>query len=714
MPYGRRSYGRGAYGVAGTDAPTGPQTHALSGALTISVTASGTLDAPSHALSGTTGVTLTFAGDLRTPHPLAGSTGIALTGEVTRVTLTHPLAGGTGVTVTAAAAMAQPSHPLSGTTGVKVTASAHKLTVADATSYTATGNTTAGSSTVTSSPGTFAGSAEDGTVSGPGIPAGTTITSVSSDGSTATLSSPATASSGATLTIVPAVPPLYEIKVGRWIGTTWTVDTAFERANLDYVEQILNEPWAAEFHLHTLDSQAAQLAPDLLGGRREVQIFRDGRCIFWGVPLQARADLEFVRFSCVGLLWYYTRRYFGPVQNNYLSPNEDFEAGLTNWAGVNTTATISTEWRALGTQSVKLVQTTDGQDGYLYRRYTTTTTTQPVFFAVKALCHIKGSGWVGPAYEERGLYVEQQSTPGGAAVGEVKWEPINEHTPRDHHRPVRLETGITVPAGVTRTIEVRLYSPGGTVYWDATAMATEESVGSRVAGDPANIIITRVNRYAQDATQGKSDLNIGTDAAPGTYPTLVRIYQYFDNGNIWDALREYASEGVCDLEVIWNEFDPTTRHIMVWAGGKGTHKAGAPVTLGTNVVTGFSYDVNAGAITTKPRVLGQGEGADREIGEAIDTSLMDGLVLESVDSAPLEAPIDSLRRLADEALAKARNPVRVPQFRLRASDVFGAVYIGDTVPVTANYGYIQEAGASRRVTRLRLEGKDDSVVVGVT
>lgn len=538
--------------------------------------------------------------------------------------------------------------------------------------------------------------------------------------STVVLSNAATATqTGVSLTFTPEAlrTGVYVVKVVN--RTTHAVIATLTNANADWIEQILNDVWQAEFHMHPLDPQAAELAPALLV-EREVQIWRDGRCLFWGIPVQGRASLQRVTFSCVGLLWYYARRYFGPIQNNYLL-NPDFESGLTSWTGSNTTATVSTAWRALGTQSVKLVQTSAGQDGYLYQRVTVTTTDQEVFYAVKALCHVSGTDWVGPAFGERGLYIEQQSTPGGAAIDATadpptayspRWEPITESTQKDHSRPVRLETGIFVPAGVTRTLEIRLYSPGGTIHWDATALVVEESVGSQVTGDPAHTIVERIHNYSQDATQGKSDEDILLDKAAGDTTRLVRIYQFFDNANILEAMKEYPAAGLLDFEIEWPPYTGAERKLMIYPGTKGTHKAGSPITLGTNVVEDFSYDVDGTVITTSARVLGQGEGADREIGLAVDTSELDGLVLESVASAPVDSPIDSLQRLADEDLTDSKAPVKVPEFTVPAEYVIPALSLGDTVPVSANYGWVQES-SNRRVIRLRIDCAADKVAVGV-
>jgi len=502
------------------------------------------------------------------------------------------------------------------------------------------------------------------------------------------------------------------VKVGHWTAGAWVVDATLARANVEYVERTINEPWSASFSLHTLDPEAlTYLSPDKLGGKFEVQVWRDTRCIFWGIPLQARCDMTKVTFACAGLLWYYTRRFFGPIQNHY-GTNTDFESGTTGWtASGGVTFTASSTWKALGTQSAKLVSASAGADAYITQSHTTTTTTVPVFFAFKAMFHVAGTGWVGPALEERGLYLEVRNS-GGVLVAGPVWEPLTNETPRDASKPYRLETGITVPAGLTNAVvHRRIYSPGGTIYVDATDIVTEESVGSAVTGDAANTIITRLNTYAQNAAQGKSDLNIGIAAGAGTFPTLVRIYQFFDNGNIWDALSEYPEIAACDLEIAFNVTTGATRDLKMWPGGKGA--SGVTVTLGSNVVEDWSYDVNAGAVVTAPRVLGQGDGADRELGVAVDTSLMGGLVLESVGSAPLEAPIDSLQRLADQALAAAKKPVMVPEFTMKAADVFGVFEEGQTIAITAAYGYWTETAVTRKVISLRYDGAKDAVAVRI-
>ncbi len=68
------------------------------------------------------------------------------------------------------------------------------------------------------------------------------------------------------------------VKVGHWTAGAWVVDATLARANVEYVERVINEPWSASFSMHTLDPEAlTYLSPDKLGGKFEVQVWRDTR-----------------------------------------------------------------------------------------------------------------------------------------------------------------------------------------------------------------------------------------------------------------------------------------------------------------------------------------------------------------------------------------------------------------------------------------------------
>lgn len=509
----------------------------------------------------------------------------------------------------------------------------------------------------------------------------------------------------------------WQVKVINWVGGA-PVAITLGGAKVRRYRRAPHQLGEGSFVMHPENADVNLLAPNLLGGRREVQFWRNGVCRWWGVPLNAQLESRAaLRFDCVGLLWWITRRFYGPVLNNYWDPNADFEdpIPLNHWTPVGVTAAVSPTWRALGTQSAKLTQAAAGVDSYLRRRHTTDTTAQPVFFAAKALLHIPAAGWVGPAFQERGLYLEAHQTPGGPLIPGVapQWASITETTPRGHHRPVRLETGITVPQGYPNAeVEGRLYAPGhtGGMYWDATAIATEESVGSTVTPEPSNIVVTRVMQYIQAVAQGKSSFHMPVTDDAAVFAALVRIYQFHQHGNVFESLLEYPRIGNLEFDVVWPP-DGSSRSLHLWPGRRGVAKPASVISYPGNVVLPGGYGVRAGNVTTSSRWLGSGEGADREIGWAVDTSGMDGIILESSDTAPLESAIDSLKGLAVEDLFRKRKPSKTPEATLRAADVFDQFDLGDSPTVNYAYGYATESGP-RRVTSLDVDAERDAVTVG--
>lgn len=150
--------------------------NALAGALTVSVTAAGSLGTP-QPLAGAVAFSVTLSGGIGTPQPLAGGLTTSVTAAATRLTMAQPLTGTTGVTMTLAGTIVAPAHPLDGALTFSVTAAATTLRVQLPAAYTATGwNTTNGSTTITG--GTASASDIGALVTGPGIPAGTRIVSV--------------------------------------------------------------------------------------------------------------------------------------------------------------------------------------------------------------------------------------------------------------------------------------------------------------------------------------------------------------------------------------------------------------------------------------------------------------------------------------------------------------------------------------------------------
>src|SRR5690606_6248803 len=160
--------------------------------------------------------------------------------------------------------------------------------------------------------------------------------------------------------------------------------------------------------------------------------------------------------------------------------NGGFESGLDHWTAVNCTAQHVTDGNvARGTGAVRLLDRTD-PNAYL-SQYRIWEPTWPVDTWVVVTAHVwVSSTWVGPAHEERGLYVARRTYPDLELSGH-RWAPITEEPPRGQWEP--LETGITMRGDQPYALEVRLYGLGGVVRWDEARVLVHESTSLDAGGN---------------------------------------------------------------------------------------------------------------------------------------------------------------------------------------------------------------------------------------
>src|SRR5690242_311101 len=76
-------------------------------------------------------------------------------------------------------------------------------------------------------------------------------------------------------------------------------------AKIESITWELNGWGELTFTLPVTDAQASELAPSYQT-RREVQVWRNGVLIWWGVYVAGSADRDVVTFTAYGLLWYFT------------------------------------------------------------------------------------------------------------------------------------------------------------------------------------------------------------------------------------------------------------------------------------------------------------------------------------------------------------------------------------------------------------------------
>lgn len=493
----------------------------------------------------------------------------------------------------------------------------------------------------------------------------------------------------------------YTAKIVQQNGTVVVADLA--NVNIGPITYTLNEPSNVRIGFPKDSSNAANV--DLLD--KELQVFRAGDTNprFWGPMVMASADAGSAEVSvdCVDPAWYLLRRQVSDARANLLS-NPSFESGLTGWtnSGASTDSAVTTQ-KILGAQSLQLVQAAAGVDTHEYQQVAVTGTAIGTYLTVAAWVYVQNTGYVGPAYESRGLFVQGSET--GPVLRDFRFVEIDDATPRD--RWVRLETGIWIPPNKTWTIEVRLYAPGGTVWWDAVSLTAMESLS--YYNTDLGTILGGVVGFVSDGTHGWDNINIAVSNAT-TSVLKDRHFQYADHEEVSAILQEFE-----DLGVDWAfQFTPTVRTFTSYYP-KGTDRT-ATVTLSmrspsnpTGTLSDYRLTVDGAATTTRITVLGEGDGPDREEGYAADASGLGGLVLGEVINARPNAPIDALTTIASERLADSKNLVRVLELTGIPGNTtqIDTLVVGDKVTVSITDGWVVISG-TWRIVRKTLDPATDT------
>lgn len=416
------------------------------------------------------------------------------------------------------------------------------------------------------------------------------------------------------------------------------------------VNKVLNDLGECLIDCWILDPSLAEFLPiNSFPGAREIQIWRDQECIWWGWPTSASFDAKQVHLTCAGLLYPFSKRNFGPVLVNYLT-NPSFEQPAPGGAGDVPGWTVEgvtvfpinnvNPWGApilLGTQAILLIQADAGEDTYVRQQITITAAelgVQGLFFDLSAWVYIM-PGTYGDALNSNGLYV--QVTIGGT-VFDVEVAQITADTGQGNW--VRLETGIDVPPGADALIEVRLYAPQGIAVWDACNMSVEESRGSAPGGSDVSTIIGIITAYAGQANDdptgmarpnyntGKSDvaMPVPPGGNPPTGTSLIRIYQFSDNSGILDALNEFPTIGLCDFEIAWDRTGHK-RYFRVYPPAKGMIKYNNVLEIDLGQITDLEGTIDGTSTVTASTFLGQGStGSSEDIGYAAFPSYVGGRV----------------------------------------------------------------------------------------
>lgn len=484
---------------------------------------------------------------------------------------------------------------------------------------------------------------------------------------------------------------------------------------------VLNGWGSFSFTLNTVDPDAAECIPL----KREVQLWYDDgvspRCIWWGRIVRRQASAGTTSIQANGLEWDLTGIELGPILTNYLTDPDHESSSLSAYTAVGATKSSSTTIVRKGTRSMKLHSAAAGLDQFAYQQFAIDNSagTEPVAVFVRSRFYATASAWVGPALQERGLFVKRiesgvDQTEGVAGQVGV-WTPITNAGPFSQWVRI-IAPPVSVPAGHTQTIEVRWYSPGGDIYWDTSVACVAESTGANTASGYAdvNAIIRNVLDYAQDTSLNKTDYGIAGPAG-SLGISLSRQWQFYAHGNVWnDVFQQFIDAGVFDC---WIAFDDAgTTKTMMTADPRGTDRTGSiTLTLGDNAtMSDYSQDgeQTAGAIT----VLSQGNarevtlGKERpEVGDvayAVDTAANGGITRYALLTAKPETTLDGAVDEANVELARRKELVTIPTWNTPATDLLDAgVEVGDLVLFDGGgYGWVgdSEVAQERRIIEMTL------------
>lgn len=481
--------------------------------------------------------------------------------------------------------------------------------------------------------------------------------------------------------------------------------TLGDAARIDKIGLELNGPGSFDITLPTTHADALLMLPG-----REVQILDGATIVAWGPIIRPQAGLKETTWQCAASpLWYFDHRFMGRADRVNLIANGGFEAGEASWTFVGGVGhSLDTAIKVEGAQSLKLTGATANHQGYATQTYTHAVQYHPNGDAitVAAWVYVPSAGYLGGAIEDFGLVARRRAADGTIIdAGDVV--EIGDDFEKDEWTAVE-----TLIGGVRQgdTVDVLLFAPHGTAYWDLVTVTLFESLA--YVNKDVSFIVEGIVKYAQDLPStyyssfghGKSNLNIAVNAAL-TGTTATRVYMFAEHRNILDALLEFVRMGVVDIDFVYTA---TTRTLTTYAPRKGA-LFGTTLQLDVNMAD-FTYSWDGERAAGTIVMLGPGDGPDRPEGGASDPAFLGGVTLEIVESAPDEATVGELDDRAAERLDIAKNPQILEVTTMPGAGIIGNLKVGDTVPVVIAHGWVN-INATYRVVRLDIDPYKDQATI---
>lgn len=479
----------------------------------------------------------------------------------------------------------------------------------------------------------------------------------------------------------------YEVRTTSMNGALQS-DLAF--ANPTRVTKLLNEPFTATFRFPM--SKYAYADVNVFDF---VQIYRNGDLLFFGMIWDITVDSagnECVA-SCGDFESIFARLNLDKPKSNNLT-NGSFETGTTagwfnNTPGIVTTVVSSPVAR--GDFALRLQNSSAWTDRSWQQTVSYPASIDRRNFFVSGYFRLaERLTLANTSFEQRGLYMQIADLATGDFIRH-DWVALdNTWEPGVWHRAPELRH--TIDPGVGRTINVRLYAPGVTIYWDEIAISRNEPQVNTAGGPGSNEdditnIIHRGVDVIQSVGKGKTNLGVGTAGSLTGITEYVSIPRY-QHLSFDQFVAEYhdRNDGV-DTAV---QVTPTTKTYRVWPDhGKGVDRSGdINLTFGDELAA-YSCVKTGSDTSSRVTIQAPGDGADREEAEEADTTFTNGLTLQEVRSAVEGSRLKSIDQQAKGVLRRSKRPVRKWDLVVRDRNLVSTISVGDTVHLTIDDGWMQ-------------------------
>jgi len=417
-----------------------------------------------------------------------------------------------------------------------------------------------------------------------------------------------------------------------------------ERLNLHSVVSDVQIPRASS----ALITAATPLAREF-----QVWIGDELRCAGPIVSRRISASDGAMSFGSVDAWWYFTKLLRGgyqPWSRNYFQ-NFRFDDGFARWLLTGTVALDATHTTDGGTDAAMIDDDADSAIGQLVRIDLDTTYSAVVDFKV----------WIESGITSgRGLVVD---VPGAyPAHQEVPISADTTVTPRAQWTTLRAVVEIDGRVGA-RDLTATLHGAAGGKVWLGAAYATIFPISAITDEVEGAVQATQVDMATvlSDAIQAtNSGLNVGVDA-----PATGQLVDYKPA----DDVDVYVSEIAKRLE----DRDPgidvgmtygaegTVRTVNAWYPRRGVDLDPELVTFtntdgpdGRGTILGYTLDEDFTKATNEVTTIGEGDYR----GTSLNEDAFDGVILQTVQSAPPNTPLGDLEGMSRKALRLSAGDVQ--------------------------------------------------------